>query len=250
MPKATPPPCDPQSCRDTPAGTSLPGTGKNIIYSKTELCKFYARGRCRNGPTCAFAHGAGELRSRPDLFKTIMCPAVRQRQECPRGSVCTYAHHAGELRQGPVPKATGAEPFQQPDYTEGCAEMIRALNVELASLREQVRLLRLAGADLSLGISGEGAPSGGQQRQGEGGIACGEDMAGTPGSRHEAITSVGIPCSSSEAASWAAGAGGAVVDEPGEGLGMEFEVTVVKTFIHVVPRMRGAAHRRSRSSQI
>lgn len=44
----------------TRGGSSLPPQG----FWRTRLCRFFARGACRNGPWCAFAHGTEELRSR------------------------------------------------------------------------------------------------------------------------------------------------------------------------------------------
>jgi len=40
---------------------------------KTKLCPEFERGYCRNGNTCKFAHGEKDLRSTSDFFKTALC---------------------------------------------------------------------------------------------------------------------------------------------------------------------------------
>eukprot|EP00929_Paragymnodinium_shiwhaense_P013839 TRINITY_DN121687_c0_g1_i1.p1 TRINITY_DN121687_c0_g1~~TRINITY_DN121687_c0_g1_i1.p1 ORF type:complete len:632 (-),score=174.80 TRINITY_DN121687_c0_g1_i1:371-2266(-) len=67
-------------------------------FHKTELCRFFAQGRCRKDQ-CRFAHGLNELRHRPNLYKTVLCHQWA-RSRCPRSSEeCPYAHGLCELRQ-------------------------------------------------------------------------------------------------------------------------------------------------------
>lgn len=50
------------------------------------------------GTVCAFAHGAEELRERPNLMKTSLCNWYR-RGRCDLGESCPFAHGSEELRQ-------------------------------------------------------------------------------------------------------------------------------------------------------
>ncbi|CAE7835482.1 BCKDK, partial [Symbiodinium necroappetens] len=43
---------------------------KRQPVKRTELCAFFAAGMCTRGSRCTFAHGAAQLRPRPDLYKT------------------------------------------------------------------------------------------------------------------------------------------------------------------------------------
>mmetsp|Transcript_46345 Transcript_46345/g.108595 ORF Transcript_46345/g.108595 Transcript_46345/m.108595 type:complete len:194 (-) Transcript_46345:52-633(-) len=65
----------------------------------TELCAFFAEGKCTRGNRCTFAHGASQLRSRPDLYKTRLCSSYMLLQQCPYGESCTHAHGEEELRE-------------------------------------------------------------------------------------------------------------------------------------------------------
>eukprot|EP00913_Durusdinium_trenchii_P033771 g31614.t1 len=40
------------------------------VFRCTQLCAFWARGSCKRGANCAFAHGEAELRETPNLSKT------------------------------------------------------------------------------------------------------------------------------------------------------------------------------------
>lgn len=64
---------------------------------KTQMCKFFASGRCGKGSDCSFAHHPSEIRQRPDLNRTSMCKAFLTRGNCtnPR---CAFAHDERELR--------------------------------------------------------------------------------------------------------------------------------------------------------
>jgi hypothetical protein len=68
-------------------------------FQKTEICRFNAVGRCRNGAKCSFAHGQAELRAHPDLKKTSLCQQWA-RGKCKMASKdCPYAHGKCELRK-------------------------------------------------------------------------------------------------------------------------------------------------------
>lgn len=63
-------------------------------FSKTRMCSFYKEGRCNRGTLCVFAHQEEELRQRPDLNKTALCPL----KETCTDPECKYAHCLSELR--------------------------------------------------------------------------------------------------------------------------------------------------------
>lgn len=70
-------------------------------FSKTELCKFKAKGFCRNGVSCNFAHSKEEMNSRPCLSKTKICESF-QVGRCTEGDSCRFAHSMEELRSTAV----------------------------------------------------------------------------------------------------------------------------------------------------
>jgi len=65
-------------------------------FRKTRMCDHFARGRCRMGSTCRFAHSPSELSSAPDLRKTKLCLAFA-RGQCHKDD-CDFAHGPAELR--------------------------------------------------------------------------------------------------------------------------------------------------------
>eukprot|EP00434_Breviolum_minutum_P040520 symbB.v1.2.036007.t3/scaffold4983.1/size32112/1 len=64
---------------------------------KTQMCKFFASGRCGKGADCCFAHYRSEIRERPDLNRTSMCKAFLTHGNCTNRH-CTFAHDERELR--------------------------------------------------------------------------------------------------------------------------------------------------------
>jgi len=84
------------------AASSVSATGKadktTQMFEKTELCRFFSMGCCKQASQCRFAHGTVEVRSRPDLNKTSMCYQYARRR-CPLSAAqCRYAHGQAELR--------------------------------------------------------------------------------------------------------------------------------------------------------
>lgn len=61
---------------------------------KTKLCYYHVHGTCSWGESCHHAHSLEELKPKPDLTKTSMCPKLG---ECKRRN-CPYAHSREELR--------------------------------------------------------------------------------------------------------------------------------------------------------
>lgn len=78
------------------------------LFDKTKLCKFHAKGRCRRGPACTFAHAGGELRPHPDFYKTQLCTDLFRNGLCERGAACCYAHAPHEIRRTNLPKRPDA----------------------------------------------------------------------------------------------------------------------------------------------
>ncbi|CAE7555923.1 CTH1 [Symbiodinium natans] len=77
---------------------------KRQPVKQTELCAFFAEGKCTRGNRCTFAHGIAQLRPRPDLYKTRLCSSYTLLKRCPYGASCTHAHGEEELRPiGDIP---------------------------------------------------------------------------------------------------------------------------------------------------
>lgn len=81
------------------SGISLPSLQQRM--QKTKLCRFHILSCCSRGRLCVFAHSLEELRERPNLRRTKMCPALQQQGGCSRGELCNFAHSEGELRSTP-----------------------------------------------------------------------------------------------------------------------------------------------------
>lgn len=81
-------------------------TANTSVLRKTKLCKFALIGQCQRGERCVFAHSRGELRAKPDLSRTKLCPKLFSTGEC-TDTECRFAHELGELRI-----ATACETFQ------------------------------------------------------------------------------------------------------------------------------------------
>ncbi|KAL5065056.1 hypothetical protein RYX36_026793 [Vicia faba] len=91
-------------------------TGK--IFFKTRICTRFGFGTCRNGESCTFAHGVGEIRQPPPNWQELVCPRTEERlqvgrnlndgqkiiqkmklckkycngEECPYGDKCNFLH--------------------------------------------------------------------------------------------------------------------------------------------------------------
>eukprot|EP00929_Paragymnodinium_shiwhaense_P078973 TRINITY_DN4099_c0_g1_i1.p1 TRINITY_DN4099_c0_g1~~TRINITY_DN4099_c0_g1_i1.p1 ORF type:complete len:383 (-),score=100.30 TRINITY_DN4099_c0_g1_i1:243-1274(-) len=93
------------SCDRSPSADASSAAGddqKNVRclsqLSKTRLCTYFARGMCRNGETCTFAHGSTELSIKPDLRKTSLCKDW-ERGTCRKLAFqCNFAHGYREIR--------------------------------------------------------------------------------------------------------------------------------------------------------
>jgi hypothetical protein len=67
---------------------------------KTQLCAKFADGKC-NDPYCSFAHGESELRELPNIKKKL-CKWYGK-GKCRNGAACGFAHDVKELRMQPPP---------------------------------------------------------------------------------------------------------------------------------------------------
>merc|ERR1712072_204223 len=63
-------------------------------FVRTQMCSNFTIGLCERGKQCLFAHSPKEIRSRPCLNKTKMCPMG---EECTRRDKCLFAHNREEL---------------------------------------------------------------------------------------------------------------------------------------------------------
>lgn len=90
------------------------------FFTKTSMCEFYLKGACKKGAYCRFAHGEGELRQKPDLRCTQMCPVMMRFGEC-CDSRCRFAHTESDLRQPPL-EHLGPQP-PQPSRCEGVSSL-------------------------------------------------------------------------------------------------------------------------------
>eukprot|EP00928_Gymnodinium_smaydae_P012431 TRINITY_DN14508_c0_g2_i1.p1 TRINITY_DN14508_c0_g2~~TRINITY_DN14508_c0_g2_i1.p1 ORF type:complete len:170 (+),score=16.82 TRINITY_DN14508_c0_g2_i1:81-590(+) len=68
------------------------------IFEKTKLCKFFNIGVCNKGKECFFAHSKEELRRRPDLRCTKLCPVLSKKGVC-RDMACGFAHATEQRRK-------------------------------------------------------------------------------------------------------------------------------------------------------
>jgi len=129
---------------------------ENHLFDKTRLCKFFARGKCMQGPACTFANGNEELETRPDFFRTQLCPSLFQAGACPLGSACSYAHSPQELRRPSVKKGHQAgaalRGAQQKALCEE-AEQLDLMQQKIIRLRAQLQELQVLTAE-------RGAPGG------------------------------------------------------------------------------------------
>jgi len=73
--------------------------------TNTKFCKHHLRGFCRYGSRCGYAHGATELLTRPNLWKTKFC--VNFRSGSCMVADCSYAHGLADLRRAKPTNSQG-----------------------------------------------------------------------------------------------------------------------------------------------
>lgn len=110
------------------------------LLDKTKLCKFFAKGLCRRGHACTFAHGKRQIRPQPDLFRTQMCNDFISSGFCRFGDTCRYAHSSEEVRAPEVkaPARVAKRPDQSCHSAEALASQLQAAKLEAQRLQEQL----------------------------------------------------------------------------------------------------------------
>mmetsp|Transcript_117657 Transcript_117657/g.374893 ORF Transcript_117657/g.374893 Transcript_117657/m.374893 type:complete len:323 (+) Transcript_117657:90-1058(+) len=107
------------------------------LLGKTKLCKFWSRGQCERGPSCTFAHGRTELRSKPTLFRTEMCFDFVKTGACDYGDTCRYAHDLQDIRTPEIPKVVKKRKKSQKHAVED-----RAMNHKMETIKHETNCLR------------------------------------------------------------------------------------------------------------
>jgi hypothetical protein len=75
----------------------MAGCSSGVLH-KTKMCYFFAKGKCTKGSFCNYAHSLLDQRTKPDLFRTQMCPELLADGTCKRCD-CRFAHRKSELRE-------------------------------------------------------------------------------------------------------------------------------------------------------
>mmetsp|Transcript_8061 Transcript_8061/g.14502 ORF Transcript_8061/g.14502 Transcript_8061/m.14502 type:complete len:162 (-) Transcript_8061:88-573(-) len=77
--------------------SQLRSAKRAAMYYKTRMCPSMVLGSCPEGCDCPFAHDEAEMRAKPDLSCTKLCPTWSSGEVCvnPR---CRHAHSMEELR--------------------------------------------------------------------------------------------------------------------------------------------------------
>ena len=111
------------------------------VHKKTRLCKFFVAGACTRGSSCAFAHGASQLRDQPDFSKTRLCADFAEAGWCVAGQKCQFAHGKSELRPGSSAKYGRPHmksPHEVPEHR--AHEAAQVMQQRLRTLHEQTAL--------------------------------------------------------------------------------------------------------------
>lgn len=121
------------------------------MFEKTRFCKFHARGRCRRGTQCTFAHSNEELQPRPDYFKTQLCVDFFRNASCTMAELCRYAHSPEEVRRirhvkdsAPEPRQDSAARARGPRRDERSSQMQREAPLQPQDDIEAVRAQLMA----------------------------------------------------------------------------------------------------------
>jgi len=82
-----------------PEDAAMAGKSRNKDLQKTKLCIYNSQGVCSLGESCPFAHSVSEIRAAPNLAKTQLCKQFMNGY-C-RNENCNYAHGEAELVNPP-----------------------------------------------------------------------------------------------------------------------------------------------------
>lgn len=92
-------------CRSACDDSSEAGAGQKVAEEslrKTKMCKYFLQGSCKRGLECHFAHDLGNIKARPNLFRTNLCMAFERSGRCKHGDNCKYAHGRDQLQVMPL----------------------------------------------------------------------------------------------------------------------------------------------------
>jgi len=127
-------------------------------FDKTQMCRYFARGRCYHGATCTYAHGEAELKPQPDLYKTRLCVGFIESGACAYGGRCNYAHSRQELRRPTASRRRAEQRIEPtaPTVAVGGSHKTEQLDCQVSPGRQHVRpaSLRLRPAVLAAGHRG------------------------------------------------------------------------------------------------
>jgi len=226
------------------------------ILDKTRMCKFYAKGRCKRGQACHFAHSEGELQAKPDLYKTQLCLDFARGGTCQLGPACSYAHGPQELRAPQVPKESDGAGSRRAHVAAAAQKGARVAEQQVEAVKAQIAELQ---AQLQAMQAATGATAGPKrvvgarpkQEDDDGELTC------SAGSFSRQTTAEGpgwgdIPFSRMTSVddddAWrdllGARAGSAAEGEEGEEL-LSFDVLVKNTFVTLVPHEAAQLRRAS-----
>jgi len=113
------------------------------IFDKTRLCKFYAKGKCKRGQACTFAHGDREVQQQPDFFRTQLCADFLRSGGCKSGSACSYAHSPQELRKAKTHKGSKGQGLRKVADPEVSLEVRRLEMMQQEAVRMRSQLVTL-----------------------------------------------------------------------------------------------------------
>lgn len=120
------------------------------ILGRTKLCKFYARGRCKRGLACTFAHSNEELETLPDFTKTQLCIDFFRGGQCQRGITCRFAHSTQEIRKPTIPrkKSSGAGNLRSEALVEALCtgeekQQLEAAQAQIMRLQLQLQTMTM-----------------------------------------------------------------------------------------------------------
>ncbi|CAD7939100.1 unnamed protein product [Amoebophrya sp. A25] len=92
-----------QNSSTTPAEVVVEHRTRNVpvrdCMTRTQLCRYFEKGKCDRADTCKFAHGLEQLAPRPNYNKTALCKNFEATGICVAGDKCTFAHGLAELRR-------------------------------------------------------------------------------------------------------------------------------------------------------
>jgi len=148
-------PTDARAPQRRSAGAQGACAGETQLFSKTRPCSFYAKGRCKRGQACSFAHGDEDLRPQPDFFRTQLCVEFFRDGSCSFGMSCRYAHSPQEIRRSNVPRKRVAptqehvkapapavpSALQPRRQVESLEAQIRALQAELQARQSSLQIV-------------------------------------------------------------------------------------------------------------